>query len=159
MNRTVRLILSGVILAVLQLPLSCNSQYDSKKSASNDPVSLITSSQEFKNIVQTTKETLIVVDLYAEWCGPCRILAPVFKELAITHGKKVKFYRVNIDNSPEIASSFQVQGIPYVIFLRNGEMVHVIQGLHPKEEYEKVITACGSVGSNDDCRKNLESTL
>jgi thioredoxin 1 len=159
MNRSLKNIFSGVILGSLLLTLSCGGQTESKKNNLKDPVSQILSGQEFENIVKNTKETLIVFDLYADWCGPCRLLAPVYNELAATHGHNVKFYRVNVDKTPEVASALQVQGIPYVIFLRNGEIVHAIQGLNPKEAYEKVITACGSVGSNDDCRKNLESTL
>jgi thioredoxin 1 len=158
-NRSLKYILSGVILGALLLSLSCGGQSEAPKNNPNDPVSQILSGQEFDNIVKNTKETLIVFDLYADWCGPCRLLAPVYNELAATHGNKVKFYRVNVDKTPEVASALQVRGIPYVIFLRNGEMVHAIQGLNPKEAYEKVITACGSVGTNDDCRKNLESTL
>ena len=159
MNRAFKYIFSGVILAALLLPLSCGGQSEAPKNSQKDPVSQILTGQEFDNIIKNTRETLIVFDLYADWCGPCRLLAPVYNELAATHGQKVKFYRVNVDKTPEVASAFQVRGIPYVVFMRNGELVHAIAGLNPKETYEKVITACGSVGSNDDCRKNLESTL
>ncbi len=159
MNRAVKYIFSGAILTTLLLALSCGGQSDAKKDNQKDPVSQILSGQEFDSIIKNTKETLMVFDLYADWCGPCRLLAPVYNELAATHGQKVKFYRVNVDKTPDVASAFQVQAIPYVVFVRNGELVHAIAGLNPKETYEKVITACGSVGSNDDCRKNLESIL
>ncbi len=159
MNRAVKHIFSGAILTTLLLALSCGGQSEAKKDSKNDSVSQILSGQEFDTIIKNTRETLMVFDLYADWCGPCRMLAPVYNELAATHGQNVKFYRVNVDKTPEIASAFQARAIPYVAFIRNGELVHAIAGLNPKETYEKVITACGSVGSNDDCRKNLESTL
>jgi thioredoxin 1 len=159
MNRVFKHLFSGAILTTLLFAWSCGSKSEVKKNNQKDPVSQILSGQEFDTIIKNTKETLMVFDLYADWCGPCRLLAPVYNELAATHGQKVKFYRVNVDKTPEVASAFQARAIPYVVFVRNGELVHAIAGLNPKETYEKVITTCGSVGSNDDCRKNLESTL
>jgi thioredoxin 1 len=152
------LIVSGATLLMLLLSLSC-SKSESKTEVEKDPVVLINSGSEFQKIVDSTKETLLVFDMYADWCGPCRILAPMLREMAVTHGEKVKFYRVNVDKTPDIATVFGTQGIPYVVFMRNGEQVHSLMGLNPREAYERVIGACGSVGSNEDCRKNLESTL
>lgn len=159
MNRALKQIFSVIMVAAVLSSLACGGKSETSKATQKDPVSQILSGQEFDTIVKNTKETLMVFDLYADWCGPCRMLAPVYNELAVAHGQKVKFYRVNVDKTPEVASAFQARAIPYVVFMRNGELVHAIAGLNPKETYEKVITACGSVGSNDDCRKNLESTL
>jgi thioredoxin 1 len=155
-----KILLSASVVLTMILFISCGKTSDAKKNeAQDDPVSLINSGQEFQKIIDSTKETLMVFDLYADWCGPCRLLAPMFREMAVTHGEKVKFFRINVDKTPEIASSLGTQGIPYVVFMRNGEQVHALMGLNPREAYERVIGACGSVGSNDDCRKNLESSL
>jgi thioredoxin 1 len=94
---------------------------------------------------------LMVFDLYANWCGPCRILAPVYNALATTHKDRVLFYRVNIDKSPELASTFGVQNIPYVVFVKNTKAFYSLVGVNPREMYEKVINACDSTESIEEC--------
>ncbi len=76
-------------------------------------------------------DKLCVIDLYADWCGPCRMLAPVLEELCGEY-PDVKFCKVNVDNDPEIARMFNVESIPMVAFVKNNTFVDVSVGYVPK---------------------------
>ena len=83
-------------------------------------------------------EGLCVIDFYADWCGPCRMLAPVFEELAAEY-KEVKFCKVNVDNEPELAKMFKVQSIPLVALVKNNTFVDMSLGFVPKDKLAKLI--------------------
>ena len=78
------------------------------------------------------EEKLVVVDFYADWCGPCKMMAPVVEELAEELQEEVKIGKLNVDDSPEIAQSFRVMNIPTILLLKNGEAVDKIVGAVPK---------------------------
>ncbi len=80
------------------------------------------------------KKGIAVVDFWAEWCGPCKIMAPIFAEAAGEMKGKVKFGKVNVDENMELAQRFQVMAIPTTIFFKNGEQVERIVGAVYKEE-------------------------
>lgn len=88
------------------------------------------------NFEKETKD-LCIVDFYADWCGPCRRMAPVFEEVSENYKGKVKFCKVNTENSPEIASRFSIMGIPCLIIIKNGEEIDRIVGLVSHEELKK----------------------
>jgi thioredoxin 1 len=75
----------------------------------------------------------VVVDFYADWCGPCRRLAPMLDELAGPLTNRVKFVKVNVDESPNLARRFEIQGIPALVFFRNGSVVDRVVGLPPAD--------------------------
>jgi thioredoxin 1 len=127
--------------------------------AAKSAVESIDSLDELTAIIEGKPETLLVFDLYAEWCRPCRMLAPTFNALADAHSKNARFYRIDIDRSPEIASAFQTYSIPLVVFMKNKEVVHSMTGLNPRENYERVITACGPSVPAAECRMRLEEKL
>ncbi len=80
----------------------------------------------------------VVVDFYADWCMPCRRLAPVLQEIAQYYHGEVDFYRINVDDNPEIAGAFEVRSIPMLLICPlEGEPKTVI-GLYPKEEFIRV---------------------
>jgi len=76
----------------------------------------------------------MVMDFYATWCGPCRQLAPTMDSLADQYAGKIKFVKVNVDESPKLAQKFQVEGIPMLAFLQNGKTAGTSVGLMAKED-------------------------
>lgn len=84
-------------------------------------------------------EGLTVVDFWAPWCGPCRIVGPVIEELAEEMDGEVRFAKVNVDESPSIAQRFQVRSIPTIGFFMGGEPVGAVVGAYPKPALKQVI--------------------
>lgn len=78
-----------------------------------------------------------VIDFYADWCGPCRMLAPVLDELAAEYSGKVDIYKVNTEDSPELASMFGVRGIPAILFIPLQGEPAMSSGFMPKESFQK----------------------
>ena len=81
---------------------------------------------------------LAVIDLYADWCGPCKMLAPILSELEGEY-PDVKFCKVNVDNEREIASLFKVQSIPLVAFVKNNTYLDMSVGYVPKDKLASMI--------------------
>ena len=71
----------------------------------------------------------VVVDFYATWCGPCRVLAPMLDKLATPLATKIKFFKVNIDESPGLAQNFQIEAIPTVLLFKDGKLAGRLTGL------------------------------
>ena len=81
---------------------------------------------------------LAVIDLYADWCGPCRMLAPVLAELEGEY-PEVKFCKINVDNEPELARAFKVTNIPMVAFVKDNTFLDFSVGYVPKEKLKGLI--------------------
>lgn len=82
-------------------------------------------------------DTPVLVDFWAEWCGPCKMLSPVLDEVANELGNSVKVVKVNIDESPETPSQFGVRGIPTLMMFKGGELVSTKVGVMPKSALEE----------------------
>lgn len=77
----------------------------------------------------------VVVDVFADWCPPCRAIAPVLENLAGVYAGKVKFLKANIDEEPEIAEVYRVEAVPTLLFFQNGELVDRIAGIPPMADF------------------------
>jgi thioredoxin 1 len=82
----------------------------------------------------------VVVDFWAEWCGPCRMIAPALEEIAGTMGDKVKIVKLNVDENPGVASKYGIMSIPTLMIFKNGEMAARQVGAAPKQKLEQWIT-------------------
>jgi thioredoxin 1 len=79
----------------------------------------------------------VVVDFWAPWCGPCRVIAPIMRDMAKQHGRRVKFVKLNVDESPRTAGDYQVLSIPTVILFEDGQPKETIVGARSKSHYEQ----------------------
>ncbi|MCS7138294.1 MAG: thioredoxin [Candidatus Caldarchaeum sp.] len=88
-----------------------------------------------------SKNNFVVVDFWAEWCAPCRAIAPVVKELAKQYAGKVVFGKLNVDENPRTASRFSIMGIPTLLFFKGGKLVDMVVGAVPKRVLEARISS------------------
>lgn len=80
-----------------------------------------------------------IIDFYADWCGPCKMVAPVLSELAGEYAGKVNIYKVNTDQEPEISGAFGIQSIPSILFIPVGEKPQMAAGALPKQTFKNII--------------------
>lgn len=130
------------VMAVLLLTLfSCSGNTKTAEPAkSPDPtVKSIQGVEQFKTIVDNAGDRLLVFDLYADWCMPCKILSPMLEKIAEAKKGQADFYRINIDKNRDLASAFGVQGIPFVVFVKSKAAVHAFTGVQSQSTYEQAI--------------------
>lgn len=103
-------------------------------------MSFIFTDENFDNEAVKANE-LVMVDFYADWCGPCKMMAPIVDEIAKEMDGVVKVGKLNVDNSPETARAYSVMNIPTFIFLKDGVVVDKVVGGLPKEALIEKINA------------------
>jgi thioredoxin 1 len=92
----------------------------------------------FQEMIKSS-DKLILVDFWADWCNPCKALAPILEDVSNDLGEKIIVYKINIDDNPTTPQKYGVRGIPTIIFFKNGEVVDRQVGVLPKSKlYEKI---------------------
>ena len=86
-----------------------------------------------KNYQEKTEKGVVVVDFFANWCGPCRMMSPILESVQTELGEKVKIYKVDVDESEELAKKFAIMSIPTILIYKNGEIVNKHIGLLMKD--------------------------
>ena len=116
-----------------------------------NPAAMNESTANVKHITQgefadevTRCATPLVADFYATWCGPCRMLSPMLDKLAGGYADKIKFVKINVDESPGLAQNFQVQAIPTLIFFKDGKVADRVTGLLPETDLKSKLDTLGA---------------
>jgi thioredoxin 1 len=107
-----------------------------EKSATNKPVEV--TDVTFQETVH--EHPLVVVDCWASWCGPCRMVAPVVEEMARDYAGKILFGKLNVDENPDVAMQYQIMSIPTLLVFKNGQLIDRIVGAMPRQTLEPKIT-------------------
>jgi len=102
-------------------------------------VQAVTDANFQNDVIEASKTQPVVVDFWAEWCGPCRALSPTVEEIAREHAGKVKVVKLNVDENMNSAGKFNIRGIPTLLVFKGGQVADQIVGAVPKDHIEKVI--------------------
>jgi thioredoxin len=125
------------VMVGLAVLTGCERPSDMNKSSAS--VKHITQGEFEAEVTRTTNA--VVADFYASWCGPCRVLSPMLDKLAGGYAGKIKFVKINVDESPGIAQNFQVQSIPTLIFFRDGKVTDRVTGLPSEPDLKSKLDA------------------
>jgi len=106
---------------------------------------------DWGNVESSTKPVL--VDFWAEWCAPCRLLAPTLEKLAATYGDQISFAKVNVDELPEVAGQYGIRSIPTLLLLHEGKVVEELVGARPYRDLARVLDRY--VTATEKCQPRL----
>ena len=94
---------------------------------------IVTDATFANDVVDASSSLPVLVDAWAEWCGPCRMIAPVLDQLAAESGGRYKIAKLNVDENPRTAAQFNIRSIPTLLIFKNGKLVDQIIGVQPKQ--------------------------
>ncbi len=104
---------------------------------SSEKVVTITDAEFESSVLQSDKP--VILDFWAEWCQPCKMLSPTVEAIAGEYEEKIKVGKLNVDDNPNIATKYGIRGIPTLLFFKGGEVVQQMVGVKSKTEIKKVI--------------------
>ena len=102
-------------------------------------VTKLTEEMYQKEVMETDKK--VVIDFWADWCGPCKMMAPVVETVA-NENPYVKVFKVNVDDEPRLADAFSISSIPTIVVIKDREIIGSVVGYQPKTEIEKLLKLC-----------------
>ena len=102
-------------------------------------VDRIHSAEELQTLLDSPEQAVLVVEFYADWCDPCREVAPILESIALESLPKVKIVKINIDHNRSLANRYRVRGIPTVVFIRDHKLVGSLLGVQSKRKYLEMI--------------------
>jgi thioredoxin 1 len=137
LSACVKILSAGIMAAGLFVVAGCGDPSAMNQSTAN--VLHITQGEFEDQVTRCTNA--VVADFYATWCAPCRQLSPMLDGLAGGYADKVKFVKINVDESPGLAQNFQVQGIPTLIFFKDGRVADRITGLPAEADLKAKLDA------------------
>jgi len=137
-NRPVAVFIAVFLLLSI---ISCKNNTNEKKQAqtNNSNITSIDDAEQLNKIFEISNERLLILEFYADWCPPCKELAPILEKIANEKNETVSIYKIDIDRHRELMNSFRITGIPHVAFVKNKENVFSLTGLYPKTMYMKAI--------------------
>ncbi len=105
-----------------------------------DHVAAVNDNDFQAQVLDASKSQPVMVDFWAEWCGPCRVLAPTVDQVAKENAGKLKVVKLNVDESPNTAFTYKIRGIPTLLIFKGGQVADQLVGAVPKDQIEKVIS-------------------
>ncbi len=126
-----------LVLVLFAAAVACDT--NANRTARPAAITTIENKEQLEQIIATSGDRLLVLEFYADWCAPCKELAPILDEIAKENRDVLDLYKINTDKSGGLARAFRVTGIPHVVFFKNQESILSLSGLYPKQMYVKVI--------------------
>ena len=111
---------------------SCGTQLPHASGTTDGKPQIVTDTSFASDVVAASSSRPVLVDAWAEWCGPCRMLAPVLDQLAAESNGRYKIAKLNVDENPRTAAQYNIRSIPTLLIFKNGKLVDQIIGVQPK---------------------------
>jgi thioredoxin len=136
-----RVIAVAGMLAVALLGTSCSDDPGVSISSGehSSRIASVESEEHWQQILSESDQNLLLAEFYADWCAPCRKLAPILESLAERYNGRVRFYRIDVDAHRQLSRNYKVRGIPFTVLIFDREVVDALFGLQPAASYRNSI--------------------
>lgn len=119
----------------------CGAPLIADNGTSDSKPQIVTDASFAQDVVAASSSKPVLVDAWAEWCGPCRMIAPVLDQLAAESNGRYKIAKLNVDENPRTAAQFNIRSIPTLLIFKNGRLVDQILGVQPKQAIARRLAA------------------